>query len=217
MLNRWFATLVLLKAVDVAARGDVAPTVLLVGGAVALLVRPGRGSWALVLLAGAATVAQSPQELRREHLVLLTGVALAATAASNDGERLLLWRAQLGTLYTFAVLSKLNPAWLGGDALAGAGWVPVPPTPVLLTGALLTLVVEVTLAVAPWVPALRWPGVALAVLFHGAALVLLSVSPLVGLRLVVFGGTAVLLHAASAQAGAGPVPSRNLAASSDGL
>jgi len=58
--------------------------------------------------------------------------------------------------------------------------------------------VEVSLAVAPWVARLRRPGTALAVAFHSATLMLVTNDPLVGLRLVVFGGTAVLLHAASA-------------------
>ena len=57
---------------------------------------------------------------------------------------------------------------------------------------------EAVLAVAPWVPRLRRPGTAVAVSVHGVALVLATTSPLVGLRLLVFGGTAVLLHAASA-------------------
>lgn len=74
-----------------------------------------------------------------------------------------------------------------------------PPPPLLLVLAGIGLIVtEATLAVTPWVPRLRRPGTVLAAGLHGAAVVIVSPAPLVALRLVVFGGTAVLLHAVSA-------------------
>lgn len=231
-IERLLGVVVLLKAVDVAERGSgglspyawVCASAVFVAGGVLLVARPDRRAWALVLLGGVAVAIDAPVELRRQHLVLLIGVALAAVLTGGP-DRLFLWRTQLATLYGFAVLAKLNTAFLGGDALAGAGWLPVPPTWVLLLGVATAIGIEVALCVAPLVVTLRRPGLGLAVLFHGATLVLVSTSALVGLRLVVFGGTAVLLHAASAlgrepqviQDGAGPVPSRQRAASSDGL
>lgn len=85
----------------------------------------------------------------------------------------------------------------------------MPPTPVVIAAGVLLVVVELALAVTPWVPRLRVAGTVLAAGFHLAAVPLVGVEPVVALRLVVFGGLAVLLHAASAglvegQSDAGP-------------
>lgn len=216
-VGRVGGVLVLVKAGDVALRGPVglpAPLWavvlgLFVGGGAVLVAGQGwaRGGWSSVLVGAAGLAVDLPLELRRQHLVLLMGVALIGLVTRSLDERLLLWRVQLSALYGVAALSKLNESFLGGDVLAGAvvaapAWSSVldPPPPQLLVLAGLALIAtEVALAVAPWVARLRRPGTALAVAFHSATLVLVSNDPLVGLRLVVFGGTAVLLHAASAR------------------
>jgi hypothetical protein len=218
-VGRVGGVLVLVKAVDVVARGPVelpapawaAVLGLFAGGGAVLLAGPAgrtwsRGGWAAVLAGAAGLAVDLPLELLRQHLVLVMGVALIGLVTRDDSERLLLWRVQLSALYGVAALSKLNESFLGGDVLAGAvvaapAWSSVlaPPPPVVLVLAGVGLIaVEVALAVAPWVARLRRPGTALAVAFHSATLVLVTNDPLVGLRLVVFGGTAVLLHAASA-------------------
>lgn len=126
--DRLLGALVVLKAVDVVARGPEAlpgrlwATVLLVwtGAGLALLSgRPGlsRAGWAAVVVAGAGLAVDLPLELRRQHLVLLIGVALAAVVARDRAERLLLWRVQLLGLYGTAALAKLNESFLGGDVL----------------------------------------------------------------------------------------------------
>ena len=218
MLNadRVGGALVLVKAVDVAVRGPVelpaplwavALAVWVAGGLGLLSGRAPRACWTAVVVAGAGFAVDYPLELRRHHLVLLMAVALGAAVARDRTERLLLWRVELSALYGVAALSKVNESFLGGDVLArGVVAAPVwsallPPRPLalLLLAGVGLVVSEAALAVAPWVPRLRRPGTAVAAALHGVALVLATTSPLVGLRLLVFGGTAVLLHAASAE------------------
>lgn len=210
--DRVVGALVLLKSVDLALRGPgELPAALwavalagwaAAGLALAARVLVGRGAWCGLLLSALAIAVDAPLELRRQHLVLLLGVALAALVARDVAERLLLWRWQLTALYGTATLAKLNESFLGGDVVATAlrdGPLPlVLPLPALLVAGLTLLVVEAVLAVTPWVPRWRRPGTALAAVLHLAAVPLLAGDPLVGLRLAFFGGTAVLLHAASA-------------------
>ncbi len=217
--ERIVGALVLVKAVDVAARGPgdlpalpwvAVLSLWVVGGAGLLAGRGGpRGSracWALLLCGGAGIALDYPLELRRHHLVLLMAVALGAVVARDDRERLLLWRVQLSTVYAFAALAKVNESFLGGDVLARgvvaaplwSSLLPLPSLPLLLLAGIALIGVEALLAVTPWVRRLRRPGTAVAAGFHLLALLLASTSPLVALRLVVFGGTAVLLHAVSA-------------------
>ena len=225
--DRLGGALVLLKAVDVAVRGPVglpaplwaaALTVWVAGGVGLLTGRSPRPCWAAVLVAGAGFAVDYPLELRRHHLVLLMAVALGAAVARDRTERLLLWRLELSTLYGVAALAKVNESFLGGDVLARgvvaapvwSALLPSPPLALLLLAGLGLIAAEAVLAVAPWVPRLRRPGTAVAAALHGMAVVLATTSPLVGLRLVVFGGTAVLLHAASAgllRVGTGPASS----------
>lgn len=217
--DRIVGGLVLLKACDVAVRGPVelpaplwaAVLALWAAGGLGLLtgpVRPPatRAAWGAVLLAGAGIAVDTPLELYRQHLVLLMAMALGALVARDDRERLLLWRVQLTALYGVAALAKVNESFLGGDVLARAvvaaplwsALLPPPPALLLIFAGIGLVATEATLAVTPWVPRLRRPGTLLAAGLHGAALVVVSPAPLVALRLVVFGGTAVLLHAVSA-------------------
>lgn len=203
MLTRLLGALVLLKAVDVVLRGPqelpaavwVAALVTWLGGGVALATR-GRG-WLLVLLGGLALAVDAPVELRRQHLVLLLGVALVGAVTRDDGERLLLWRGQLSALYGVAALAKLNEAYLSGTVLSQALLVPLPLPAVVAAGAAL-IATEALLAVAPWLPRLRRAGTVVAAALHATALLVVAGGPLVTLRLAVFGGAAVLLHLASA-------------------
>ncbi len=200
---RVLGVLVLVKAVDVVLRGPQSLPALLwagvlalwVAGALALLA--GRCWYAAVLVGGVALAVDAPLELRRQHLVLLIGVALVAVVTRDDGERLLLWRSQLSALYGIAAAAKLNEAFLSGTVLAGALLVPLPLPGVVAVGVAL-VAAEVFMAVAPWVPRLRRAGTAVAATVHGGALLVVAGGPLVTLRLVVFGGTAVLLHAVCA-------------------
>ena len=206
---RLLGVLVLVKALDVALRDGSLPALAVWGAAgVALLLgRDGRLWWAVLLVGGAGLAADLPLDLRRQHLVLLMGVALVGAATARGDERLLLWRLQLTALYGFAAVAKLNETFLSGTVLAAAlegGPVPLPrlPVPVLVALGVALVAVEVLLAVTPWV--LQRAGVLLAAAFHGTALLVVGGGPLVTLRLVVFGGTAVLLHAVVA----GVVPLR---------
>lgn len=201
--------LVLVKAVDVALRGPqtalwaVGLAAWVIGAA--LLLRDRHG-WPYVLVGGLVLAYDAPIELLRQHLVLLVGVALVATVTRDDGERLLLWRTQLSALYGVAALAKLNEAYLSGTVLAEALRVPL-PLPAMIAVGLGLIATEVFLAAAPWLSRLRRPGTVLAAALHTVALVVVAGGPLVTLRLVVFGGLAVLLHAVSA----GAVPIRRSA------
>lgn len=213
--DRVGGALVLLKAVDVLVRGPVELPIPVWAAALAVWVASGlgllsgrrpRACWAAVVVAGAAFAVDYPLELRRHHLVLLLAVALGAAVARDHTERLLLWRVELSALYGVAALAKVNESFLGGDVLtrgvvAAPVWsalLPPPPLALLLLAGLALIATEAALAVTPWVGRLRRPGTAVAAVLHGVALLLATTSPLVGLRLLVFGGTAVLLHAASA-------------------
>jgi hypothetical protein len=230
--DRLGGALVLVKALDVALRGPVElPTGLGagalgggVGGGLALLagtlrLATARLCWAVVLIAGAGLAIDYPLELRRHHLVLLMAVALGAVVARDVAERLLLWRVQLTALYAVAALAKVNESFLGGDVLARgvvaaplwSALLPFPPLWLLLLAGLGLIATEALLAVTPWVARLRVPGTLLAAGLHTLALLVASTSPLVALRLAVFGGTAVLLHAASA----GLVPASGAVSAAD--
>ena len=213
--DRVGGALVLVKAVDVAVRGPVelpaplwaAALVVWVAGGLGLIAgRHPRACWAAVVVAGVGFAVDYPLELRRHHLVLLMAVALGAAVARDRTERLLLWRIELSTLYAVAALAKVNESFLGGDVLARgivaapvwSALLPPPPLALLLLAGVGLIATEAALAVTPWVARLRRPGTAVAAGLHGTAVVLATTSPLVGLRPLVFGGTAVLLHAASA-------------------
>ena len=211
-LDRAFGALVLIKAVDVVLRGPQALPPAAWAAALGLWILGGAGllrgldthrCMAAVAIAGAAIAVDFPLELRRQHLVLLLGVAVVGVVARNAAERILLLRVQLTALYGVAALSKLNESYLGGTPLAAATaggplGTGLPPLPLVLAASLVLVAVEVLLAVTPWVARLRVAGTAVAAALHGLALLLVTGGPLVTLRLLVFGGTAVALHAASA-------------------
>lgn len=210
--GRVIGALVLVKSVDVGMRGaQDLPTplwllslVLLVFGGALLLAGRERPGWAALLAGGVLAAVDFPPELRWQHLFLLLLVALAALVARDDAERLLLWRVQLGALYGTAALAKLNTSYLGGDVLAGvantaplgSGLLPTPPLAVLLVAGVGLIGVEVLLAVTPWVRRLHGMGLLAAGAFHVVAIPLAGTDPLVALRLVVFGGTSLVLLAA---------------------
>jgi len=188
--DRLLGGLVVLKAVDVVLRGPQAlpgPLWVVVlaawvaAGLALVSARPEltRGAWAAVFVTGVALAVDLPLELRRQHLVLLIGVALAA-------------------------LAKLNESFLGGDVLAltvasgPLGGLGSPPTALLVVAGVGLLAVEAALAVMLWVRRCRQAMTVLAAALHTGALLVAGASPLIALRLVVFGGSAVVLCAACA-------------------
>lgn len=200
--GRALGLVALLEAVDVGERGPSTPLwgpalAVWVVAAVLLLRTPSRTAWSLLAIGGAGLLVDAPIELRRQHLVLLVGLAVAAAVARDDGERRLLWRSQLTVLYAVAALAKLNESFLGGDVIGLAlrdGPLGVLPPPAVLVGLGVALVVaEASLAVLLRVS----PGwaVMLAAALHSTALVA-ATDLLVGLRLVVFGAAAVVACAA---------------------
>lgn len=222
--GRVIGALVLVKAVDVGQRGAqelpaafwVLSLVLLVAGGGLLLVGRGKVGWAAVLGGCVGAAVDFPPELRWQHLVLLALVALAALVARDDAELLLLWRVQVSALYGTAAVAKLNASYLGGDVLAGVaataplgtGLLPKPPLALLLTAGVGLIGLEVLLALTPWVRRLHGIGLLAAAAFHIVAVPLAGSDPLVALRLVVFGGTSVVLLAACTGRLAPPAPTR---------
>lgn len=151
-LPRALGALVMVKAVDVALRDGSLLLLLLwvAAGAALLLGRDGRLAFSGLLLAGAGLAYDLPLDLRRQHLVLLMGVALVGAVTGDDRERLILWRLQLSTLYGFAAAAKLNETFLSGTVLAGALRDPL-PLAVLVAAGIALIAVEALLAVTPWV------------------------------------------------------------------
>lgn len=210
--GRIVGALVLLKDVDVVARGPAQQPVawalavgLLAAGGGLLVAGRERPAWALVLGGCLAAAVDLPAELIWQHTVLLALVALTAAVSRDDAERLLLWRVQVSALYGVAALAKLNEPYLAGtvlgaagqDAPLGTGLLTLPPLAVLVAASVGLVAVELVLAAAPWVPRLAAPALVLAAAFHVAAVPLAGASPAVALRLVVFGGTSVVLLAAA--------------------
>ena len=206
--GRLLGGLVLLKTVDVVARGAVSSTLLWVAGALllagagaALVARRERPGWALLLAGAVVTAVDAPVELRRQHLVLLGLVALAALVARTDGERRLLWSVQVSALYGIAAAAKLQETYLSGTVIAaavagapfGTGLVGVPPLPLAVAASAGLVLTEVLLALVPWVERLQRVGLAVAGAFHALAVPLAGYEPLVALRLTVFGGASLVL------------------------
>jgi hypothetical protein len=131
------------------------------------------------------------QQLYSNHLYLATLVVLLLTIADSgarysldarwSGGRdlilewpILLLKIQISIVYFYAALLKVNSQYLSGVMLAGfwpfnmfaalpGGWSAVPILPFLAVVSILT---ELFLAVALWVPRLRWLALAVGIGFH---------------------------------------------------
>jgi uncharacterized membrane protein YphA (DoxX/SURF4 family) len=131
------------------------------------------------------------QQLYSNHLYLAMLVVLLLTIAESgarfslDARRsgshdlilewpILLLKIQISIVYFYAALLKVNPQYLSGAMLASfwpfnelaalpGGWLSVQILPFLAVASILT---ELFLAVALWVPRLRWLALAIGVGFH---------------------------------------------------
>jgi uncharacterized membrane protein YphA (DoxX/SURF4 family) len=131
------------------------------------------------------------QQLYSNHLYLATLVVLLLTIAESgarfslDARRsggrdlilewpILLLKIQISIVYFYAALLKINPQYLSGAMLASfwpfnelaalpGGWSFMPILPFLAVVSILT---ELFLAVALWVPRLRWLALAVGIGFH---------------------------------------------------
>jgi hypothetical protein len=131
------------------------------------------------------------QQLYSNHLYLAMLVVLLLTIAESgacfsldarqSGSRdlilewpILLLKIQISIVYFYAALLKVNPQYLSGAMLASfwpfnelaalpGGWLSVQILPFLAVASILT---ELFLAVALWVPRLRWLALAIGVGFH---------------------------------------------------
>ncbi|MCI0543876.1 MAG: HTTM domain-containing protein [Actinobacteria bacterium] len=116
-------------------------------------------------------------------MVLLLAVAAGGARIGRVVPRwtLLLLMLQVSIVYFFSGISKINDDFLSGLALAGVldrGLISLPGVlarrDVLVTVAILTIVVEVFLAFALWLPRYRKPAIALGVALHLAIVTLLA-------------------------------------------
>lgn len=135
------------------------------------------------------------QQMYSSHRVLITllccylalsGAGAAWSVDSRFRDRssvtvpywpMLLMMGQVSALYFFAALSKINPAFLKGLVLKSQIWWPLPAW-TFPTLAILTVMVELALAIGLWLPRLRVPAVILGFGLH-ASIVLMLREPLV--------------------------------------
>jgi hypothetical protein len=133
------------------------------------------------------------QQLYSNHLYLATLVVLLLTIADSgasfslDARRtggrdmivewpILLLKMQISIVYFYAALLKINPQYLAGTMIAGfwpfsqSELLPggLSPALVLPLIAWLSILLEFFLAVALWVPRLRWLALVVGVAFHMA-------------------------------------------------
>jgi hypothetical protein len=131
------------------------------------------------------------QQLYSNHLYLGTLVLLLLTLADSgarfsldarwsggheriSGWPILLLKLQVSIVYFFAALLKINPIYLSGSimtqfwpfndpSILPGGW---SPALIMQIAAVLSICTELFLAVALWVPRLRWLALAVGVGFH---------------------------------------------------
>ena len=133
------------------------------------------------------------QQLYSNHLYLATLVVLLLTIADSgarlslDARRtggrdlilewpILLLKIQISIVYFYAALLKINPQYLSGTMIAGfwpfnqlaalpGGWSAATVLPLI---AWVSILIEFFLAIALWVPRVRWLALAIGVGFHMA-------------------------------------------------
>jgi hypothetical protein len=103
------------------------------------------------------------------HAYLLGLVVLLIAAG---GERLLPF--QVTVVYVFSALAKLTAEYLSGDVLSTVISGPRLPAPLYVLAAGTSIVTEIFVAVALWVPSLRKAGFVAAVVLHLAMIVTLT-------------------------------------------
>lgn len=120
---------------------------------------------------------------------LLFWVAMTLATFRHPAQRRTVLRAQLSILYGAAALAKFNTEWLSGRVLKDVGaLVPMPGA-----AAVVTVLVELFLAVALWSPKLRWPVPAVALAIHVVFVALLPGPWSWIIGLIVFNVLAVVL------------------------
>lgn len=161
--------------------------------------RPIAGGFALAMLALIGVILGD--QPAGPALVFWIGLTVAVTEG-HPQDRALLLRVCATCVYAFAVLSKLNPAWLSGDQIvyiaqtrplleAHVGTVRTVAT--WVAGA--TLVAEAAIPLALWGHRTRLAGAVLGVLMHVALIVVATRSVGSAAELVVINGLLVLAYA----------------------
>lgn len=143
------------------------------------------------IVAGTASLALlADQQAYSNHLMLLvmlaTFVGLSGSSEAFRGTR---WRGtrqvpywpafliqfQIATLYAWTAISKINDQYLSGEVLEVSlrSWVPI-PVDLLPVAAWASIVVELFLSIALWVPRLRLAAFVAGFGLHAGILVLLA-------------------------------------------
>lgn len=87
---------------------------------------------------------------------------------------------QISVVYLFSALAKLNPEYLSGDVLAAFFAVPRLPAPAYPLAAVASVVTELFVVAALWVPTLRRFGFLAALFLHLGMVLLLAPMTIVG-------------------------------------
>lgn len=167
------------------AAGFISGVMMILGVAARLASALVAATFALVLLLD--------QQTMSNHLLLM--VILTAFIACSEcgaswtitnrrgGVQVPYWpafliKAQVTTLYAWTAISKINEPYLAGEVLADhlRSWIPLPES-LLPAMAVLSIVIEASLAVALWIPRLRFAAFILGAGLHVGILVLLEGTP----------------------------------------
>ena len=146
------------------------------------------------------------QQTYTNHLYLLAlavGFITLAQWRPRDGQvpawPVFLLKSQLTVMYTFAAISKINPAFLSGAVIYAnlrSSIVESAPVlvsfPALATAAFATVAVELFLAWALWFKPWRRTAVAVGVVFHASLVLLMADPTMIGLTL--FAATCISVY-----------------------
>lgn len=159
----------------------------------------------LLVAATTATVLLADQQTYSNHLVLLFVISLfLGFSGSHEAWTLsrspktswvpywpaFLVKAQVSSVYAWTAIAKINQEYLSGEVLDTylQPWVPIPQE-LLPLAAIMSIVVEASLAVLLWMPRFRKLTIALGAGLHvGIVLLLQDPAPLVGFAMLMATG-----------------------------
>jgi hypothetical protein len=203
-----FGFLCFLKAIDIGTRGGdvigLASSLLIAipwaVASVAFMLGRVRIASAVIIAGTVAVSILSRLELYNQHLYLIASICLIFLIGRAVPTLL---KAQLSIVYSFAVLTKLNEAFLSGTVIYASAvkrpfWDNVigiePEAWFLIPLSVFSILTEAFLAVAFWLPRARWVALVVGVGFHAVMLVLMTADPASFLRLSIFGFLMMALY-----------------------
>ncbi|GGH41076.1 HTTM domain-containing protein [Microbacterium album] len=209
IFRAFFGMLCMLKTLDIALRADdligmlpaLAASLIWFAAAVALTLGCRYRIAAAVILAISVILPiVTAFQWYNQHLYLIASICLILVV--NEYVPTLL-RAQLSIVYGFAAITKLNESFLSGTEIYNSAvqrtfWTTFinvdPPVWALIGVSVFAIVVELFLAVAFWLPRLRWVALLIGLCFQIGMLVLMTGGALSLVRLAVFGFLMIALY-----------------------